>query len=62
MLENGSYEFRVFQAVPEAGITLADLKKTFSQADIGINKAMAYKWIKTEKGADSKVTKIVSEF
>ncbi|KII73208.1 Phenylalanine--tRNA ligase alpha subunit B [Thelohanellus kitauei] len=46
MAENGSYEYRLYTCVPDGGISLDELKTKVPKAEIGLNKAIFYKWVK----------------
>ncbi|CAG0894991.1 unnamed protein product [Cyprideis torosa] len=55
---NGSYEFIVFQAIPEEGIPQAKLLQMSPKAKIGFSKAMSSGWIVVDKsGAQGPVVK-----
>lgn len=47
--QNGSYEFNVYNSIPEDGILQAELMKTVENAKIGFSKAMSNKWITMDK-------------
>ncbi|XP_065184182.1 phenylalanine--tRNA ligase alpha subunit-like [Sycon ciliatum] len=49
VVENGSHEAAVFNAVPEAGIAQAELMKLGANAKIGFSKAMSGGWIVIDK-------------
>lgn len=51
-IEHGSFEVRVFAAVPESGIPLDDLKAAVGAQvfGVGYKQAMQQKWIAVEKG------------
>ncbi|CAF0827023.1 unnamed protein product [Didymodactylos carnosus] len=48
IIENGSYEYRLYQAVPDTGIEHEALMQ-LPNAAIGFNKAMSNKWFKLDK-------------
>jgi len=50
--QNGSYEFNVYNSIPEEGILQAELMKTVENAKIGFSKAMSNKWITMDKKAE----------
>ncbi|XP_059496039.1 phenylalanine--tRNA ligase alpha subunit isoform X1 [Stegostoma tigrinum] len=51
IVEKGSHEARVFDAIPPNGITQSDLMKLPS-GKVGFNKAMSSKWIRIDKNAE----------
>ncbi|TPP45100.1 Phenylalanyl-tRNA synthetase alpha subunit [Fasciola gigantica] len=52
VLTEGSHEFRVYSLIPETGITQKELVNQFSNAKIGLNKALAAKWVMIKKADD----------
>ena len=59
VIKNGSAEFRVLSAVPEAGITQPDLMKACGKSGkFGFSKAMQKKWISLDKPSKM-VTRVV---
>ncbi|KAK7099872.1 phenylalanine--tRNA ligase alpha subunit A-like [Littorina saxatilis] len=52
VLENGSHEARVFNAVPQDGILQSDLMKSVPNAKVGFSKAMSAGWIRMDKAAE----------
>ncbi|XP_046331517.2 phenylalanine--tRNA ligase alpha subunit-like [Haliotis rufescens] len=52
VVANGSHEARVYQVVPEEGITQAQIMSSVPNAKIGFSKAMSAKWIKMDKKAE----------
>ncbi|XP_055540146.1 phenylalanine--tRNA ligase alpha subunit [Wyeomyia smithii] len=57
ILANGSHEATVFNAVPEAGISQADLMKISPNAKVGFSKAMSNGWILMDKSGGAPVIK-----
>lgn len=64
-LANGSYEYRLFQMIPEGGIMKSKLEAlpayvllSAEKADIGFKLCMKNKWISIEKNADKTITDI----
>ncbi|XP_041474896.1 phenylalanine--tRNA ligase alpha subunit-like [Lytechinus variegatus] len=49
MVNNGSHEAAVYNAVPSEGITQAELMKTVPNAKIGFSKAMSAGWLEVNK-------------
>ncbi|XP_061181682.1 phenylalanine--tRNA ligase alpha subunit-like [Saccostrea echinata] len=49
---NGSYEARVYNAVPSEGITQAEIMKNIPNAKIGFSKAMQAGWISMDKSCE----------
>ncbi|XP_053693925.1 phenylalanine--tRNA ligase alpha subunit [Sabethes cyaneus] len=52
ILGNGSHEAAVFGAVPNAGISQAELMKSSPNAKVGFSKAMSNGWILMDKSGD----------
>ncbi|XP_059610432.1 phenylalanine--tRNA ligase alpha subunit [Phlebotomus argentipes] len=57
VVENGSHEAVVFHAVPEDGISQADLMKSSPNAKIGFSKAMSHGWIAVDKSGKAPLVK-----
>ncbi|VDP93199.1 unnamed protein product [Echinostoma caproni] len=49
VLADGSHEFRVYSLVSDTGISQRELLGTFPNAKIGLNKALAAKWVTMKK-------------
>ncbi|XP_015599229.1 phenylalanine--tRNA ligase alpha subunit isoform X2 [Cephus cinctus] len=53
VVEHGSHEAAVYNAIPENGISQADIMKSVPYAKIGSSKALAAGWIKIDKSKNS---------
>ncbi|KAL7674155.1 hypothetical protein ACOME3_000435 [Neoechinorhynchus agilis] len=61
-LENGSYEYRIWQALDsDTGIEFQKLKDIFPEAKFGVDKAMRAGWIKNEKGIATRASEHISD-
>jgi len=52
VLQGGSHEALIYGAVPEEGISQAELMKAVPNAKVGFSKAMSAGWIKVDKAAE----------
>jgi len=57
VLESGSHEACVYNAVPAEGIPQPDLMKTSPNAKVGFSKAMSHGWIVLDKSGDKPLVK-----
>ncbi|CRL05863.1 CLUMA_CG019055, isoform A [Clunio marinus] len=57
VIENGSHEASIFNAIPSDGISQADLMKTSPNAKVGFSKAMSQGWIVIDKSAGKPIVR-----
>lgn len=57
VIEHGSHEAAVYNAIPSDGISQADLMKTSPNAKVGFSKAMSQGWIQIDKSGKAPIVK-----
>lgn len=57
IIEHGSHEVAVYNAIPEEGISQAELMKSVPYAKVGFSKAMVAGWITLDKSGASPIVR-----